>query len=392
MILTDCRLYRNHTIYENMWLFIQNGEIKDFGNMKEKCAYTSQNISVEGRIVVPGFFDQHIHGAVGKDFTDKSEDSIWRILKALPKEGVTSCLATTTTASLEDIHQTLKVIKKVYKLQKEKEPLGAEILGIHLEGPYLSEKAPGVHQKKFLKIPTIDSFKSFQESAGGLIKMVTLAVENDENYNLTRYLNKKGIIASAGHSVATSYQAQEAFKAGCKCVTHCYNAMSGIHHRDIGLAGEALMTKDIKTELICDGVHVHEKAVRLLDKLKSPEDIILITDAMAAKGLSEGTYTICGQRVYSDGTTVKTESGVLAGSVLTMAGALKNYKEMTGRSLEFILPMLSETPAFLHGVSRRKGSIEKGKDADIVILDESGVVHMTFCRGKLVYKNENCSC
>ncbi len=385
MRITDCNLYIDGEFMAPYWIDIGEGKIKDFGPMTEQSTdgLKREQVSVKGAYVVPGFIDQHIHGALGYDFMDGSHDAIHEIAHYLPREGVTSILATTTTSDEGSLERALKCLGNYER------DGGAEILGIHLEGPYLSSKAAGAHRKELFVAPSIGHFRRLQDFSNDRIKMVTLAVENDANFELIKYLDAHGIVPSVGHTVATYDETCQAVIAGCKCATHCYNAMTGLHHREPGVVGAVLTNDQLKAELIVDGVHVHDQAVKLLDQLKNKEDIILITDAMRAKGLPAGHYDLGGQQVYSDGQHVKTRSGNLAGSILTLNNALKNYQEITQSSLKDILPMITENPAKLLGVFNRKGSIEIGKDADLVVLTPQLEIVTTYCNGEEVYRSND---
>lgn len=381
MIFKNCRLLLGQHIVKDMWIEIEGTKILNFGSMSSYNDCQAGSVyNLMDMLVTPGFIDQHVHGASGCDFMDGNREATDVILSTLSKEGVTSLLATTVTSTHEEILKALKSLSEYMSIE------GPELLGIHLEGPYLSPKAPGAHKSELLIKPSVDTFKVYESAALGKIKMVTLAVEEDENYELIQYLKSKKIIASIGHSVASAEQAKEAIEIGCQCITHCYNAMSGLHHRDVGVVGTTLLTPGLKAEIIADGIHVSDEALRVFDKMKAPEDKILVTDAMRAKGLGAGRYDLGGQWVHSDGEKVITDDGALAGSVLTCDNALRNYMDVTRKPIEEVLKMLTETPAKLHNVFDRKGSIQKGKDADLVVLDSELNVHMTICRGKVAYK------
>ncbi|SHI80966.1 N-acetylglucosamine-6-phosphate deacetylase [Dethiosulfatibacter aminovorans DSM 17477] len=388
MILKNCTALIDGKLTENILIEFENDKIIRAEAVEKDAEIEEDSVDMGGMIVSPGFIDQHVHGAVGYDFMDGSEEAITSILEALAREGVTSILAATTTGTNDDIVNALDAIKDFDNAH------GVEILGIHLEGPYLSPEAPGAHRKELLAKPTVESFRTYQNEAGGKISMITLAVEEDEGFELTKYLRQHGVVVSIGHSNASYDQTLEAIEAGCQCATHCYNAMKGLHHRDAGVVGAALLTKGFKAELIVDRIHVSDPAICVFDKMKSSQDKILITDAMRAKGLCSGTYDLGGQQVYSNGIEVRTKEGALAGSVLTMDRALKNYMDVTGRRLEEVLLMMTKNPAELQQVYDRKGSISVGKDADLVVLDKELKVQMTICRGKVVYStnHENNSC
>lgn len=332
--------------------------------------------------VLPGFIDEHIHGAMNADSMDNSFEALEIISKALAKEGTTSYLPTTMT---QEKGLLISVLSTIASYMKEKQPY-SEVLGIHLEGPFINKKSIGAQCEDHVIPPSIEVFKAFEQAANHQIKKVTLAPEINGCYDLIDYLNSRHIIASLGHSEATYQEVLKAISYGANSITHCYNAMSPLHHRDIGLVGAALLHDDLYTELIADGVHVSDPAMKILYKnTVGTQRLTLITDSMRAKGLSDGIYDLGGQPVYVLQNTARLRNGVLAGGVLSMLDAVKHVIEVLGISLEEAVKLASENPAKKLGVFDRKGSIEIGKDADLVILDENFDLQMTICRGQIAY-------
>lgn len=333
---------------------------------------------------VPGFIDLHIHGAAGADVMDGTKEALATMTKALPKEGTTSFLATTMTQEKAEIEQAL--LNAGYFIEDKLESGAAEILGIHLEGPFVNKNKAGAQPKQHIIDPDLALLQRWMELSQGSIRLVTLAPELPGGMEMVAFLKQHGIVASIGHSDATYDQVDEAIHAGCNHVTHLYNQMSALHHREPGVVGAAYLREELKAEIIADGVHSRPEMVKLAYRQKQGEGLILITDSMRAKCLKNGSYDLGGQAVkVADGMAVLAD-GTLAGSILKMGHAVKNIMAFTGCGLEDAIKMAAINPARQLGVYGRKGSIAAGKDADIVILDENLDVFMTICRGNIAYK------
>ncbi|WP_442596234.1 N-acetylglucosamine-6-phosphate deacetylase [Neobacillus sp. D3-1R] len=336
--------------------------------------------------LVPGFIDLHIHGAGGADTMDATQEALSTMAAILPKEGTTSFLATTMTTAVDDIE---KALGNVANYISSSNPLGkAEVLGIHLEGPFISPKRVGAQHPQYILEPNIDLFKKWQVIANQLIKLVTLSPECHGGMELTSFLKETGVVASIGHSDATYSEVKEAIQAGVSHATHLYNQMRELHHREPGVIGAVLMNDEIKSEIIVDGVHSRPEMVRFAFKNKGSQGLILITDAMRAKCLGEGIYDLGGQEVTVTSEKATLKDGTLAGSILKLKDACQNMMKFTGCTLQEIVQMASENPAKQLGIFDRKGSIKPEKDADLVVLDEKGEVKLTFCRGVLAYHNQ----
>lgn len=341
-------------------------------------------IDGENGLAIPGFIDIHIHGANGADVMDKDPEAIEKISSALPAEGTTSFLATTMTQSATDIAEAVKRIKNYFQVQNSG---GAELLGIHLEGPFIHPNKAGAQPSEFIDRPDIERLKRLFANDLDCLKIITMAPELDRDFSIISYLNKQGIIVSAGHTTADHEEMSDAVGNGVTHLTHICNAMDGIHHRQMGPVGTAILDKRLFVEVIADGVHISNEMLRILYECVGPERIMLITDAMRAKGLADGSYSLGGQDVTVSDGRATLEDGTLAGSVLKFNDALKIFQKATGASIFELISMSSSTAAKRLGVWDRKGSIERGKDADIVILNDTFDVKMTFCKGKLVYEN-----
>lgn len=333
--------------------------------------------------LIPGMIDVHIHGANKADTMDATFEALQTICTALPQEGTTAFLATTMSQSIEN---TEAAITNTHNFMQT-DYTGAEIIGLHLEGPFLSKQFAGAQPKEFIIDPDIELFEKWIKLSGNSIKQMTIAPERPGAIALIKHIKKHNIIPSLGHSDADYDQAINAIEAGCNHATHTFNAMRSIHHRNPNAITALLNDERVKTEIIVDGVHLHPAIVELTLKTKSKDNVILITDAMRAKCCCDGEYTLGGQDIIVKNHEARLKDGTLAGSVLKMGEALKNTMEFTGCSLQDIVVMASVNPAKQLNIYDTKGSIEVGKDADLVVLDNNYKVVATFCRGKLAYQH-----
>jgi N-acetylglucosamine-6-phosphate deacetylase len=314
---------------------------------------------------------------------DGTEEALMTMCAALPAEGTTSFLATTMTERIERIEAALK---NTARFMEKQNPGYAEVLGVHLEGPFISPIRAGAQPKQYIIRPNIEQFKQLSKSADGKIKLVTLAPEEPGGYELTSYLKENRIVASIGHSDAAYEDVVKSVMAGVTHATHLYNAMRGMHHRDPGTAGGIMLRDEITAEIIVDGIHSDGEMVNLAYKLKGAGKMVLITDSMRAKCLHEGLYTLGGQDVTVKGEKAVLKDGTLAGSILKMNDAVKRMRQFTSCSLEEIVKMTSENPAKELGIFSSKGSLNAGKDADLVIMSNGGEVLKTYCRGKKAFE------
>ncbi|MFC0525387.1 N-acetylglucosamine-6-phosphate deacetylase [Pontibacillus salicampi] len=338
----------------------------------------------DGYQVLPGFLDLHIHGAGGADTMDATPDALATIARRLAERGTTGFLATTITQSKEQIEAALANVAS-YQQQSEG---GAAVLGIHLEGPFISPKRAGAQPTEHIQPGSVQLFQRWQQLANGAIRLVTLAPEEDEDYQLTTHLQETGVVASIGHSDATFDEVNEAVEKGISHATHLFNQMRGLHHREPGVAGAVFLNEAIRTELITDGMHVSPPMVQLSFRHIGAERLILITDAMRAQCMPEGKYELGGQEVFVEGNAARLADGTLAGSILTLSQALHNVMEYTGCTMWDVIQMASTNPAKELGIENEKGSIAIGKDADLVVLDEQNEVYMTIIAGEIAYQRE----
>jgi N-acetylglucosamine-6-phosphate deacetylase len=330
--------------------------------------------------IAPGFIELQINGAYGADFSNDGR-TVAGVAARLPETGVTAFLATIITSPWDTYAQRLSQVREAMRAVMHGSS-GARPLGVHLEGPYLHPAKRGAHNPAFLRVPNVNEILRWADAS----LIVTLAPELPGALDAIRALSGKGIIVSAGHSNATYAKAIAGFKAGITWGTHLYNAMSGLGHRDPGLAG-ALMSSSVPCGLIADGIHVHPAMVKLAFKAKSAPGITLVTDAMAALGMAPGRYKLSDREVGVNETSARLADGTLAGSILKMDQAVRNMIAFADCTLAEALAMASTTPARVLSLDRQ-GRIAPGCDADLVILDESLQVERTIVAGKSVYERK----
>ena len=356
-------------------------ELED-GIIKEIYPYNEKEVTKDyGDLrILPGFIDIHCHGAYGFDTNDANPEGLRKWAKGIVDEGVTSFLATTLTQSEEVLTNAVSNVAKVVEEGYE----GAEILGIHFEGPYLNKAHKGAQPEEYCIKPNIEQFKRYQKAAHGLIKYITMAVENDEDYALTKYCSQNNVVVSIGHSNATYEQAVQAYAHGARSMTHVYKAMTPFTHRANGLVGGALRIRNMYGEIICDGNHSTLAALNNFFTSKGPDYSIMITDSLMCKGFPVGTkFDFGGQEVviYPDGSAHLVEAGNLAGSTLNVNKGLKILIEDALVPVNYAINACTSNPARCLHVDDRKGTIGVGYDADLVVLDRDYEVVQTYCKG-----------
>lgn len=356
-------------------------ELED-GIIKEIYPYNEKEVTKDyGDLrILPGFIDIHCHGAYGFDTNDANPEGLRKWAKGIVDEGVTSFLATTLTQSEEVLTNAVSNVAKVVEEGYE----GAEILGIHFEGPYLNKAHKGAQPEEYCVKPNIEQFKRYQKAAHGLIKYITMAVENDEDYALTKYCSQNNVVVSIGHSNATYEQAVQAYAHGARSMTHVYNAMTPFTHRANGVVGGALRIRNMYGEIICDGNHSTLAALNNFFTSKGPDYSIMITDSLMCKGFPVGTkFDFGGQEVviYPDGSAHLVEAGNLAGSTLNVNKGLKILIEDALVPVNYAINACTSNPARCLHVDDRKGTIGVGYDADLVVLDKDYEVVQTYCKG-----------
>ena len=331
--------------------------------------------------IVPGFIDIHCHGAFEFDTNDADDAGLRYWAEHIVGEGVTGFLPTTITQSKEVLTNAVANVANVMESNYE----GAEILGIHFEGPYLDMKYKGAQPEQYIVKPTIEEFQHYQKAARGHIKLVTMATETDEDFALTRYLDENGVVVSIGHSAATYEQALMAYANGASSMTHVYNGMTPFNHRANGLVGAAYRFRTMYGEIICDACHSTPAALNNYFMSKGPDYAIMVSDALMAKGTPVGSRYLFGGNeivIYPDGSAHLVEAGNLAGSTLQLNKGLKILVEDAMVPFNYALNSCTINPARCIHVDDRKGSIRAGKDADLVVLDDNYDVLQTYCRGQ----------
>ena len=334
-------------------------------------------IDAKGMYIAPGLIDVHVHGSCGADTMDQTKEAIEVISTGISKNGVTSFLPTTMTMSQEDIYGALDVIRLCMN-----QPLkGAKVLGAHMEGPFINAIYKGAQSDKYIMKPNYQFIENYTD----VIKLISYAPEMDDNYSFTKEVKEKtDITLSIGHTNATYNQAKEAFNCGCSHVTHLFNAMTPLNHREPGVVGAAL-TSDVFTELIADTIHVNQQLFQFVLNNKGKHKMVLITDSMRAGCMKDGVYDLGGQAVFVKDGAARLESGNLAGSVLTLNKAVYNFFKNTDITIDEAIHMASLNPATSIGIVNFKGSLEIGKDADISIFDEEMNCYLTIVEGREVY-------
>lgn len=331
--------------------------------------------------IVPGFLDIHCHGAFTFDTNDAHEEGLRNWTKHIVSEGVTGFLATTITQSEEVLTNAVANVAKVMEDGYE----GAEILGIHFEGPYLDMKYKGAQPEQYIAKPTIEQFERYQKAAKGNIRYITMATETDEDFALTEYLTTHGVVVSIGHSAATYEEAVMAYAHGARSMTHVYNGMTPFNHRANGLVGAAYRLRTMYGEIICDGNHSTTAALNNFFMSKGPDYSIMITDALMAKGTPIGSKHIFGGNeieIYPDGSAHLTSTGGLAGSTLRVNDGLRILVEEALVPFNYAINACTINPARCLGIDKRKGTIGVGMDADLVVLDTNYDVLQTYCMGE----------
>ncbi|WP_145038169.1 N-acetylglucosamine-6-phosphate deacetylase [Paenibacillus sp. Y412MC10] len=377
-IIQHVKVHLPHQILPSATVWISNGKLKRIEPTQEIETIEGEDERIDGKgmWLIPGMIDVHIHGANGYDMMDGTEDSIQEVSRACAATGCTSFLATSVSSTMEDLLNMIRSVKAVIGREQ-----GARIAGIHLEGPYLNPKRKGMQNEKYLRHPNQEEMKLIFQEAGSLIKMVTIAPELPGGLELISFLKEQGVVIAVAHSDATYEEAKLAFTAGASHVTHCFNGMRPIHHRDPGLIVAAFEEPHVSLQAIVDQVHLHPAIVRLMHRLKGPEGMVLITDALQAMGLGDGNYMFGGHHVTVSEGIARLADGTLASSTVTMNEALR-LTEANGISMEDAVRMASTTPAHILGLSR-KGKIEVGYDADLVLMDERYQVQWTMIEGNM---------
>lgn len=373
----NIKLIKDDNIYDNKAVIYNNRILNIIDESKLADYNPDEKINGRGMYLSPGFIDIHVHGCSSYDVMDDDDENLIIISKNLARTGVTSFLPTTMTMELSQIEGALLKIKRNLMGND-----GAQILGAHLEGPFISKKYKGAQDDKFITLPNFDLIEKYKD----IIKTVTLAPEIKGSIEFIKYCVKNNIVVSIGHTNSSFEEAMSAIEAGAKHITHTFNAMTPLNHRLPGTVGAALLS-DVTCELIADNIHVHPAVQKLLIKVKGTEKVMLISDAMRACLMCDGAYSLGGQEVFVENNSARLKDGTLAGSVLTLNTALKNIIKNTDLTLPKAIGMLTKNQACLLNISDTKGTIEIGKDADMVIFDLNFNINCTVSNGKIIYRS-----
>lgn len=345
----------------------------------DKVDENVQIIDAKGLYISPGLIDIHVHGSCNCDVMDKSVDSLKTIGNGIKENGVTSFLATTMTMSKEDIYEALDTIKEAMNINYD----GSQILGAHLEGPFINSKYKGAQSDEFIQKPNFPFIENYVD----VIKIISYAPEVDENFNFTKEIkNKTDITLSIAHTNATYEEAKLAIKFGASNITHLFNAMTPLNHRQMGVVGAAL-TSDVYCEIICDNIHVNPALFQFVLNNKGKDKVVLITDCMRAGCMPDGTYDLGGQDVFVKDGAARLAAGNLAGSVLKLNKAVYNFMKNTDLSINEAINLASINPAKSINMDETKGSLDINKDADIALFDEEMNCYMSIAKGEIIFNN-----
>ncbi len=334
-------------------------------------------IDGKGNFLAPGFVDIHNHGNTGFDIMNNTEDAVDRIGRFHLQNGVTSYLGTVITSSYENMSNAIKNLADY----KNKEEL-SQLIGIHLEGPFFSLDKKGAQPGEYIKHPNMDEIKEILNISKGRLRMVSIAPEKTGALDVISYLRSKDITVALAHSSASFEESETGINYGATVATHLYNGMREFNHREPGIIGAALLDERVYCEIIYDRIHLHDAAVKIALKMKGTDKIVLVSDAMMAAGLSDGDYELGGQKVIVKDRRATLETGNLAGSTLNLRDAVYNMISYLDISIKDAIRMASLSPAKAIGIDRYKGSIEIGKDADMILIDKDINILGTMVMGK----------
>lgn len=344
-----------------------------------KPSPNGETVDLKGHYLAPGFIDLQVNGAAGVDFLTCQPGEVNEAGKCLLEHGVTSFLGTIITQSLDDMHAAID------KLMKPEAP---NLLGVHVEGPFISNERRGTHNPEYIKKPDKSSFERIIENQEESIELFTFAPEIEGGGELLNWIKSKGFVPSIGHSAASYETALDFVKQGANSFTHLFNGMKGIHHRRPGTAGAGL-TSGAFTGVIADGLHLHPGAVKLVERIKSEKRVYLVSDAIAAAGMEDGKYVLGDQEITVDDGLAKLEDDTIAGSTLTLDRAVENYVKFSEATLLDALRAVTLNPAKLLGKAGKIGTMKEGSNADLVVFDENFEVKYTLVEGEVLFDVEN---
>lgn len=388
ILIKNAKVITPYEIFNNYAVSISNSKIENLGHENDFDEKDFDKIiDADGKYLSPGFIDIHNHGNFGHDTMDATFEAIESISRFHIKNGVTGFLPTTITAPLKKIKKAIKNVADYIEFQNNEDKLKkqkSQVLGLYLEGPYFSQVKRGAQNPKYLKRPEINELEEFLDISNQNVKIVSLAPELSGALEAITYLKSKGIIVSVGHTNALFSEVKVGIGKGITLATHLYNGMKGFSHREPAAVGAVLTDERVSCEMICDGVHLHKAAMDVAVQMKGKDRIILISDAMMATGLEDGEYELGRQKVFVKNGEARLSDGSLAGSTLTLNKAVYNMVNIVNIPLQDAVRMASLNPAKVIGLDDRKGSIEIGKDADLIIFDENINIFTVIVMGNVV--------
>jgi N-acetylglucosamine-6-phosphate deacetylase len=372
-------------VAENEFIVVENGKIAQMGKRDSVALPRGADvIDATGKIITPGFVDLHMHGSCGHFFNEADQKAIDEIIDFNISHGTTCLLA---TLYIDERRRFIKKIGDIARYIKQKRRWGV-LNGIHLEGPFINKKMKGALNEHFIQDATVDAWLALKKAGQGEIKQMTIAPEIKGMPDIMRLAVQDGIVLAVAHSEAKYEDIEVAIDNGLSQVTHIFNAMHPMHHRDPGVVAAALLKRELKVHLIADGTHVHPAMIDLLYRLKGASGIILISDAISAAGKEDGLYSMAGKEVIVKNGMAYLLDGTLAGSTVTMEKAVATMVRKARIPLDEAVRMGSLNPARVLGIDHEKGILAAGKDADMVVMNDNFDVEMTIIGGTIVYKKD----
>jgi N-acetylglucosamine-6-phosphate deacetylase len=377
ILLTAGTLVLPQSVVADPWLLIEDGVIHSFGTRGDGLPQHYQHHDLPGAVLAPALFDIHVHGAAGHDVMEGTPEGVSHVSRFLATHGVGAWLPTLVTAAQD---RTLRALEGLATLIEQKTLPGAVPLGIHMEGPFLSYKKRGVHPPEYLQAPSVDLFDRFWQASRGNVRLITIAPELPGALELIRHASSLGVRVSLGHSDATAAETRAGIDAGGVSATHTYNAMRGLEHREPGMLGVVLDEEKLFAEIIADGLHVDPVAVRIFWRSKGADRAILITDGLSPTGMPEGHYSL-GTFDVDVVNGVCMHGNVVAGSILTLDKAVRNFADFTGAPVATVARLAAANPAALTGFADQHGTIAPGRRADVVAFSPEGKLVATCIAG-----------
>ena len=389
LILHGGDLHTPNSVVPDGAVLVRDGRIAAVGPVRNVAPPPSEHverIDVRGGIIAPGFVDLQVNGAAGVLFTQEpTAEAIDAMAAALPQFGCTSFLPTLLSCSEDMTRRALAAAAKACAGR----PAGAQVLGVHMEGPFLAPDRAGAHDRRLLRPPSTADLARWLETSNGSLRLLTLAPELPGASEVIREAVRFGMTVAVGHTSATYDDTAKAADLGALLVTHLFNATGGLAAREPGVVGAALVLDALSAGIIADGIHVHPAVVRAVVRAKGPERTVLVTDAMPPVGAAAQEFSLLGRRVTVHDGACRLTDGTLAGSTLTMDQALRNVIEWTDLPLHDALGMATLLPARLIGADASKGSLEAEKDADVVVMDRDLRVRLTLVGGRVAYRSSD---